>query len=44
MKIVSDYIKFSYHIKFKNYVYLTVTAPKFRYLGTFTKNVLIKDF
>ena len=49
MKIVSDCFNFvttmlSYHIKFKNYVYLTETAPKFRFWGTFSKNVLIKDF
>ena len=49
MKIVSDCFNFvttmlSYHIKFKNYVYLTGTAPKFRFWGIFSKNVLIKDF
>ena len=49
MKIVSDCFNFvttmlSYHIKFKNYVYLTGTAPKFRFWGTFSKNVLIEDF
>ena len=49
MKIVSDCFNFvttmlSYHIKFKNYVYLTGTAPKFRFRGTFSKNELIKDF
>ena len=48
MKIVSDCVNFvttmlSYHIMFKNYVYLTGTAPKFRFWGTFSKNVLIKD-
>ena len=47
MKIVSSCFNFvttmlSYHIKFKNYVYLTGTAPKFRFWWTFSKNVLIK--
>ena len=49
MKIVSDCFNFvttmlSYHIKFKNYVYLTGTMPKFLFWETISKNVLIKDF
>ena len=49
MKIVSDCFNFvttilSYHIKFNNYAYLTKTAPKFRFAGTFSMNELIKDF
>ena len=48
MKIVSECFNFvttmlSYHIKFKNYVYLYRNSAKISVLGTFSKNLLIKD-